>query len=142
MARLVLLGQGLYYLVAGTWPLLHMRSFVAITGPKTDLWLVRTVAALIVVIGGVLSLAALRRREVPEISLLAVGSALALTAIDLFYSLRGRISRIYLLDAAGEMILALALAAGLASRSPREVEELAPSRTADRPRRSPFHRAR
>jgi len=31
-----------------------MRSFEAITGPKADKWVVRTVAVLVTVIGGVL----------------------------------------------------------------------------------------
>jgi hypothetical protein len=31
--------QGTYFLLTGVWPLLHMRSFLTVTGPKTDLWL-------------------------------------------------------------------------------------------------------
>lgn len=33
------------------WPLLHMRSFEAVLGPKTDRWLVRTVAGLMLTNG-------------------------------------------------------------------------------------------
>jgi hypothetical protein len=29
--------QGAYFLVTGVWPLVHMPSFLAVTGPKTDL---------------------------------------------------------------------------------------------------------
>lgn len=39
--------QGIYYVASGLWPLLHMRSFEAVTGPKRDKWLVNTVGALI-----------------------------------------------------------------------------------------------
>jgi hypothetical protein len=38
---------------------------------------------------------------------LAVGSALGLAGIDLVYALGGRISPIYLLDAAAEIVLAV-----------------------------------
>ena len=37
LLRLVLGLQGLYYLVVGLWPLLHLRSFVWVFGEKRDL---------------------------------------------------------------------------------------------------------
>lgn len=39
--------QGTYYLLTGVWPFASMGTFLAVTGPKTDLWLVRTVGALV-----------------------------------------------------------------------------------------------
>lgn len=109
MTRLLLLGQGAYFAIAGIWPVLHMRSFEAVTGPKTDRWLVRTVGSLLVVIGVVLALASRQERPRFEVGLLAAGSALVLAAIDTVYSLRGRISKIYLADGVVEVLLALAL---------------------------------
>jgi hypothetical protein len=105
-------GQGLYYLVTGVWPLLSMRSFEAVTGPKADRWLVKTVGVLIGVIGGVLMLAGRRRRVPLEPTLLAMGSAAGLAAIDTIYASKGRISKIYLLDAAAEVALIAAWAVG------------------------------
>lgn len=102
----VALIQGAYYLVTGVWPLVHIDSFQLVTGPKTDLWLVRTVGVLVTVIGVVLLTASRRRRITSEITMLAVGSALGLAAIDLMYALSGRISAIYLADAAAEILLA------------------------------------
>ena len=99
--------QGLYYLVTGVWPLVHMPSFIAVTGPKTDLWLVRTVGVLVTVLGAVLIAASRTRRLTPEIVMLAVGSALGLAAVDLRYALAGRISAVYLADAAVELALSL-----------------------------------
>jgi hypothetical protein len=49
--RSVLRAQGGYYLVTGLWPLVHLASFEAITGPKVDDWLVRMVGLLAAVIG-------------------------------------------------------------------------------------------
>jgi hypothetical protein len=99
--------QGLFYLATGLWPLFHMRSFLWVTGPKVDLWLVRTVGILVAVIGAALLLGALRRRIGPELALLAAGSAAGLAAIDIYYALADRISDIYLLDAVAEIGLAL-----------------------------------
>lgn len=39
--------MGWYYLMTGIWPLLHIRSFVWMTGPKTDRWLVKAVGGLV-----------------------------------------------------------------------------------------------
>ena len=99
--------QGVYYAVTGLWPLLSMETFLAVTGPKTDLWLVRTVALLITVEGVVLLLAAWRNQVNASITALAVGSAVALGFVDAYYSLTGVIWPVYLLDAFGEAALVL-----------------------------------
>jgi hypothetical protein len=107
-APLLALIQGVFYAATGLWALVDLDSFMAVTGPKTDRWLVKTVGILVTVIGAVL-LFAWRRRAVPvEVALLAVASALSLAAIDVIYVANGTISRIYLLDAAAEVGLALA----------------------------------
>ena len=99
--------QGLYFVATGVWPLVHMESFLAVTGPKTDLWLVNTVGVLVLAVGLVLLLAAWRRQATAEVFLLAVGSALALTGIDVVYTLRGVIPPVYLVDAVAEVVLVL-----------------------------------
>lgn len=103
----VALIQGVFYVATGVWPLVDIVSFQVVTGPKTDLWLVRTVGVLVTVVGAVLISASRRRRITDEIVLLATGSALGLAAIDLIYSLSGRISPVYLADAAAEIGVAL-----------------------------------
>lgn len=50
----VALVQGIYFLITGIWPLLSMKTFLLITGPKTDLWLVKTFGLILAVIGAVL----------------------------------------------------------------------------------------
>jgi uncharacterized membrane protein len=97
--------QGLYYLLTGVWPLVSMRTFEAVTGEKIDDWLVKTVGALIIVIGGVMLLAGLRSQVPLEVAVLAAGSALALMGIDVWYTARGIIPRVYLLDAMAELII-------------------------------------
>jgi hypothetical protein len=109
-ARALAIGQGAYFAATGVWSLVHMPSFEAVTGPKTDKWLVRTVGVLVTVIGGVLMAAAARRRITAETAALAIGSAVGLGAIDVVYGGTGRISRIYLADAAVEAAVVTAWA--------------------------------
>jgi hypothetical protein len=104
-AQAVGVAQGLYFLGTGLWPLLHMRSFLAVTGPKYDLWLVNTVGALIAVVGTALVTASCEDRLTPDIRRLAAGSALALGAIDVIYSWRRRIPPVYLIDGVTEAAL-------------------------------------
>ena len=99
------LAQGGYYVAAGLWPILHMRSFERVTGPKTDDWLVKTVGAMIAVVGGGLVYSRLRDGPSNDLQVVAVGSAAALTIVDVTYVAQGRISRIYLLDAVAELAL-------------------------------------
>jgi hypothetical protein len=98
--------QGTYFLGTGLWPLLHMRSFLAVTGPKTDLWLVQTVGLLVSCMGAQMLMAGRSDRVTPEVKRLAVASAISLAAIDTVHSLRGRIRPVYLLDAVAEVALA------------------------------------
>jgi hypothetical protein len=99
LADLLLIGQGVYYLASGVWPLVHMRSFLIVTGPKKDLWLVKTVGILITVIGATLTMAGARQETTLEVFLLAVGSQLALAAVDVIYVAEKMIAKVYLLDA-------------------------------------------
>ena len=98
------LGQAVYYIATGVWGLVDIRSFQAVTGPKVDTWLVKTVSALVIAIGGALGLAGRSGRSgSPEIVLLAAGSAAGLAGVDLYYVAKKRISPVYLLDALGEL---------------------------------------
>jgi hypothetical protein len=104
------LGQGLYFAATGLWPILHLRSFEAVTGPKPEGWLVKTVGALLVATGGALALAS-RRPLAREWAVLGAGTAAALGAVDLWYAgARRRISPVYLLDAPLEIGLVAAWA--------------------------------
>lgn len=104
IVRLARLQSG-YYTISGIWPLLSMRSFEAITGTKTDRWLVKTVGLLLTVVGVALGLASRRREVAPELALVAAGSAGALATIDTVYVARRRIRPVYLLDALVEAAL-------------------------------------
>lgn len=99
--------QGIYWTITGVWPILHMPSFLWVTGPKTDLWLVRTVGILITVVGLVLLVPGFRNRVTAEVKWLGIGGAAGLGFVSAFYSLNDVIWDIYLLDAVAELIIIL-----------------------------------
>jgi len=115
-ARRTLAIQGIFYLLTGALGLLHISSFMRVTGPKVDTWLVKTVSALVCTIGVGLLLHSRRDRVLPEVTTIALGSAVGLTWVDIYYVAKGRIRKVYLLDAAAETLLSLALLRGLRPR--------------------------
>lgn len=107
-ARALATGQGLYWAASGIWPLVHLPSFEAVTGPKPgQRWLVRTLGVLILVVGGTLALAGRRGRVTPELRLLGAAGAAGLGGAGGWYAAKGRIAPIYLADAALEAALVL-----------------------------------
>src|ERR687887_438855 len=95
----VALVQGLYFLITGIWPLISMKTFLLLTGPKTDLWLVKTVGLILAVIGAVLLFAQMTGSINQPVILLAIGSALGLALIEVINVTKRVISPIYLADA-------------------------------------------
>jgi hypothetical protein len=120
-AETMALVQGGYFAATGVWPFVSMRSFEAVTGPKTDRWLVKTVGGLVGVVGGVLIAAGVRRRVTPEVAAMAAGTAAVLAAIDVVYTARRVIRPVYLADAMGEALLLAGWAR--AAQSVAEAEE-------------------
>jgi hypothetical protein len=106
--RLILLMQGVYYVITGIWPLVSMRTFEMVTGPKTDDWLVQTVGVLAATIGTTLVVGSRRRPANRETLVLSILSALSFGAVDVVFALSGVISRIYLVDAAIQGVIVLA----------------------------------
>lgn len=98
--RLLLSLQSAYFIGSGLWPWIHYASFEAITGAKTDDWLVLTVGLLLAVIGAVLLAGARQRAALGITSALALGSAGAMAVADIGFALNGTVDSIYLVDGA------------------------------------------
>ncbi|MGH2398648.1 MAG: hypothetical protein ACRDFA_12515 [bacterium] len=97
--------QGIFYLLTGLWPFVHLESFVSVVGPMPDVFQLHVTSGLIVVIAGVL-IAGSRRGE-PASVVLGIASALTFVVLDVAYA---RILRdIYWLDAAVEAAIAILL---------------------------------
>jgi hypothetical protein len=114
-AKALAVGQGIFYLFSGLWPVVHYRSFEKVTGPKTDDWLVKTTGGLIAMAGLSILRAGLRAdlnqdlnesSNAPhEAAIVGAGHALVLGTSAGYYSLIGRISKVYLCDAVTEYAL-------------------------------------
>src|SRR4051812_29145559 len=100
--------EGVFFLGSGLWPLLHLRSFEAVTGPKLERWLVKTVGLLVTAIGATLLVGARGPAAERTMRVLGVSSAAALAGIDLYYAGKRRINRVYLADAALELAIVAA----------------------------------
>lgn len=83
LLRLILGGQGVYYVLTGLWPFLHLRSFTWVVGPKPDLFQLSVTSALIVAIGVALFAAAVRQRPSASAAVLSIAAALAFIVVDL-----------------------------------------------------------
>jgi hypothetical protein len=109
--------QGVYFIATGIWPLLSRKSFERVTGPKMDFWLAQTVGVLVAAVGTAILMAERRQRITPEVELLAVSAAGGLGLTEAAFAARGRISKVYFIDALIEGALVAAWA-HRASRPP------------------------
>ena len=105
MESRVALVQGIYFFITGIWPIISMKTFLLVTGPKTDLWLVKTVGLILALMGAVLLYAQGTGTINPPVILLAIGAALSLALVEFIYVAKRVISPIYLADAFVELIL-------------------------------------
>jgi uncharacterized membrane protein len=97
--RFVLYFQAVYYILSGLWPLFDIGSFMQVTGPKTEIWLIQSTGLQAMVTGITLLISWFTKRISPAIFFLAVGSALVFLLLDFIYVLNGTLSEIYLMDA-------------------------------------------
>ena len=104
VVRILLLTQGLYTLVTAVWPLVHIRSFEAVTGPKSDRWLVKTVGVLLIPVAVCWLYNCWLNAWSVETAVLGIGTAAGLMTIDVYYNIKKRIARIYLADAVLQLL--------------------------------------
>ena len=105
------LAHGLYWAIGGLWPLVHLRSFEAVFGPKREDWLVQSVAVLMACNG--LALLLLARVPPRELRIATTAAAAGIGFIALRESLSGRISPLYAIDGFIELLFASGWAASL-----------------------------
>jgi hypothetical protein len=110
LIRTTILLQGLYYLITGVWPLISMASFMAVTGPKTDIWLVKAFSIQISMMGIFFCFSVLKRDLGPNVLLLSILSSIGFIIVDVYYVIKGVIDPIYLADAVVQVIIAFFVA--------------------------------
>ena len=104
--KYALLVQGMYVLLTAVWALADIQSFMFITGPKTDVWLVRTVAVLLICIS-LFFLLSSKKSEEPRVTLTALVFSFGLAYIDFYYTLNNTIRWVYALDGIVESMFGL-----------------------------------
>lgn len=97
--------QGIYYLVTGLWPLVHIDSFMLVTGNVTDIRLIKTVGLLVTVIAITLLFSRFRVNDYSIIFTLGILCTLVFSAVDLYYTFAGELSKIYIIDAVVQIAL-------------------------------------
>jgi|GEM_PF-634786 len=124
--KILLWGQGVYYLMSGLWPLADIESFMDVTGPKTDIWLVKTVGILLLpVSASLLSYIYDGQKARFPAFVLGAGSAAAFACVDFYYSGRGIISDVYAADGLVQIVFLLLwaiIALKLLRRRPPQVK--------------------
>lgn len=96
--------QGLYYVITGLWPVIDIDSFMMLTGPKDDRWLVKMVGLLAASAGLTLMYQA-REGVGAAARILGISTAFSFLAIDVYYVIARIIPVIYLADAALQLAL-------------------------------------
>jgi hypothetical protein len=106
--RLTLWIQSLYYLITAVWPLVDIKSFMLITGCKHDVWLVKTVGALLIPVSLTMFSHLFFKVDHRPVFVLCVTAAIAFASIDFYYSLTDVISNIYMVDGVIQICLIVA----------------------------------
>lgn len=95
--------QLFYYLLTAVWPFVHLESFFAVTGPKVEVWLVKTVSLLLFP-HILLIIYVTEIRHSPLIILAILSACTGLAGIDLYYYLKGVIRWVYMIDFVLELV--------------------------------------
>lgn len=99
--------QGMYYLLTGIWPLIHLSSFEIVVGYKPDKFQFFTTTLLISLIAIAL-LASIKKEKTRSIRILSLGSPLVFLMVELWFGKDG-IRPVFILDACIQVCLLLVL---------------------------------
>ncbi|HYG01446.1 MAG TPA: hypothetical protein VD927_03325 [Chryseosolibacter sp.] len=105
--RVTLGTQAGYYLITALWPIIDIQSFMLVSGYKEDVWLVKTVGALLIPISLTMIAHLLIKTDHRPVFILATCCCIAFMCIDLYYVLTNVILNIYLVDAAVQLLFLL-----------------------------------
>jgi hypothetical protein len=100
--RPVALAQGVFNILGGAWPLVSLRSFEWVYGRKRDVYLQKTVGALLLSVGCVQVASSDTPEALATARRLGIATAVSLLAIDLAYIPKGEMRWTYWQDAACE----------------------------------------
>ncbi len=97
--------QATYFLLTAVWPLAHIESFIWITGYKYDVWLVKTVAVLVLNSSMCFFLTLVLKEQSVPVFLLSFISCIGFLFVDVYYALNSVIDKVYLVDGLLQLML-------------------------------------
>ena len=102
--KLTLWLQGIYTFLTAVWPIVHIESFMEVSGYKTDVWLVKTVSVLLLSISVCMLVATLSKQINIPVGVLALLVATGMAYVDFYYGLNDIIWNIYMADGVIEIL--------------------------------------
>ena len=90
--------QAIYTFLTAAWGLIDIDSFMEVTGPKTDVWLVKTVSVLLLPVVVCFFSALFVKMPFLPVFLIAVITTVGLASIDFYYTARDVIRWVYAID--------------------------------------------
>jgi hypothetical protein len=124
--RWLLIVQSSYIMITAVWPIVDIESFIMVTGPKTDIWLVKTVGALLIPVALCLAVFLLPGTEPTAALVLGAGTAISFITVDFYYALNDVISDIYMADGVLQIAFLVAWIAVIADRYPPVNQKVPP----------------
>ena len=106
LIRYILYGHGSWYALTGIWALLHLESFLRVTGSFHNPFKTQANGALFLALGIFFFWTAKKKKEMIPVSILAGALAIALFAIDFKFLMRGEIGAIFWVAALEELLAA------------------------------------
>ena len=99
--------QGIYTLLTALWALADIQTFMEVTGPKTDIWLVKTIAVLLLPIAFCFLWGCYFNTDRRLITIIGIMTSAGLAFIDFYYTYNGTIRKIYRADGYLEILFLL-----------------------------------
>jgi hypothetical protein len=99
--------QAIYTFITAVWPIVNIKTFMLVSGYKTDIWLVKTVSVLLLAISICLLVNASSNKFNFPIVLLSLLVAIGMAYVDFYYSINGTISKIYMADGFVEILFVI-----------------------------------
>lgn len=109
--------QAVFNILGGAWPILSLKSFEWVYGPKQEDWLQKTSGGLLLASGVALALTEDSPDSVRMARRIGVGVAMTYLLVDLIYVPKGRLRKTYIQDALCEAGWLIAWARSSRSRS-------------------------
>ena len=111
LTRYLIIAHGLYLTIGGLWPLFYLQGFEAVTGPKVEDFLVRTIALILLLTAVVLFLQLRKPKAEQSAIAMAAGVSFILGLVGIITAAGGWIRPIYFADGAIHLLFAMSWAA-------------------------------